>query len=49
MVEGDDHCEAYTAIVWGGILSRERNPNAEAETVSSVEGNTGTAGMQGTA
>ena len=23
MVVGDDGCEAYTAIVWGGLLSRE--------------------------
>jgi len=21
-VEGDDHCEAYTTIVWGRLLSR---------------------------
>jgi hypothetical protein len=23
VVEGDDHCEAYTTIVQGGLLSRE--------------------------
>ena len=39
MVEGDDHCEAYTAIVWGGLLSRERCYAAEAEAVDIVEGN----------
>ena len=39
MVEGDDHCEAYTTIVWGGLLSRERNYAAEAEAVDIVEGN----------
>jgi hypothetical protein len=22
VVEGDDHCEVYTAIVWGRLLSR---------------------------
>ena len=39
MVEGDDHCEAYTTIVWGGLLSRERYYAAEAEAVDIVEGN----------
>ena len=37
--EGDDRREAYTAIVWGGLLSRERHKDAEAETVDTVEGN----------
>ena len=36
---GDDHREAYTAIVWGGLLSRERHNIAEAEAVDSAEGN----------
>jgi len=38
-VEGDDHGEAYTAIVWSGLLSRERYKLAGAETVENVEGN----------
>ena len=36
MVEGDDHREAYTAIVWGELLSRERYDIAEAEAVDSA-------------
>jgi hypothetical protein len=39
VVEGDDHCEAYTAIVWGRLLSRERYYAAEAEAVDIAEGN----------
>jgi hypothetical protein len=39
VVEGDDHCEAYTAIVWGRLLSCERYYAAEAEAVDIVEGN----------
>ena len=39
MVEGDDHCEAYTTIVWGKLLSRERYYAAEAEAVDRAEGN----------
>jgi hypothetical protein len=39
VVEGDDHCEAYTTIVWGKLLSRERYYAAEAEAVDIVEGN----------
>jgi hypothetical protein len=38
-VEGDDHGEAYTAIVWGVGLSHEMNDAAGAETFVSVEGN----------
>ena len=38
-MEGDDHGEAYTAIVWSGLLSRERYKFAGAETVENVEGN----------
>jgi hypothetical protein len=38
VVEGDDHCEAYTTIVWGGLLSRERYYAAEAGGVSVVSG-----------
>jgi hypothetical protein len=38
-VEGDDHGEAYTAIEWSGLLSRERYKPAGAETVENVEGN----------
>ena len=40
MVAGDGGCEAYTAIMWSGILSRETLNLAEAETVVTVEGNT---------
>lgn len=36
---GDGGREAYTTIVWGGILSRESINLAEAEAVSSAEGN----------
>jgi hypothetical protein len=36
---GDGGHEAYTAIVWGGILSLEKSKITEAETVSRVEGN----------
>jgi hypothetical protein len=39
VVVGDDGCEAYTAILWGALLSRESSKVAEAETVSNVEGN----------
>ena len=38
-MEGDDHGEAYTAIEWSGLLSRERYKSAGAETVENVEGN----------
>jgi hypothetical protein len=38
-VEGDDHGEAYTAIVWGVGLSHEMNQVAGAEAFVSVEGN----------
>ncbi len=38
-MEGDDHGEAYTAIEWSGLLSRERYKPAGAETVENVEGN----------
>jgi len=46
-VEGDDRGEAYTAIVWGGRLSREREQVAEAEAVRNVEGNMCGAVMRG--
>jgi hypothetical protein len=36
---GDDGCEAYTAIMRSGTLSRERLNLAEAETFVTVEGN----------
>ncbi len=39
--------EAYTTIVWGGLLSRERHKPAEAETVGEVEGNMCGAAMRG--
>ena len=38
-MEGDDHREAYTAIAWGGLLSRERHNIVEAEAVDRAEGN----------
>ena len=47
MVAGDDGCEAYTAIMWSGILSREILNLAEAETVVTVEGNMLCTVMQG--
>ena len=47
-MEGDDHCEAYTAIVWGVGLSHEMLNVAGAETVVTVEGNMCGAAMQGT-
>ena len=36
---GDGGCEAYTTMLWGVLLSRERQKLAEAEAVSNVEGN----------
>jgi hypothetical protein len=39
VVTGDGGREAYTAIMWSGILSRERDNFAEAEAVDNVEGN----------
>ena len=47
MVAGDGGCEAYTAILWGELLSRERQKLAEAEAVSNVEGNMCGAAMRG--
>ena len=47
MVAGDDGREAYTAIMWSGILSRERDNVAEAEAVDNVEGNTLRTDMRG--
>ena len=44
---GDDRREAYTAIMWSGILSREKFNLAEAEAVENVEGNTLCTAMQG--
>jgi len=38
-MEGDDHGEAYTAISWGGLLSREGSNVVEAEAFSVAEGN----------
>jgi len=39
VVGGDDGCEAYTAIMWSGLLSCEKSNVAEAETLVNVEGN----------
>jgi hypothetical protein len=47
-VRGDDHGEAYTAIMWGAGVSHDSDKIAGAETFSSVEGNTCGAGMRGT-
>jgi hypothetical protein len=38
-VEGDDHGEAYTAIVWGVGLSHDTRKIAGAEAVRHAEGN----------
>jgi len=46
-VEGDDHCKAYTTIVWGRLLSRERYYAAEAEAVDIAEGNMCGTAMRG--
>ena len=47
MVVGDGGCEAYTAMQWGVLLSRESSKVAEDEAVSNVEGNTCGTGMRG--
>ena len=46
-MEGDDHGEAYTAILWGVGLSHESNHVAGAEAFVSVEGNMCGAVMRG--
>lgn len=46
-MEGDDHREAYTAIMWGLGVSHENVNIAGAETVAIVEGNMCAAAMQG--
>lgn len=45
---GDDHGEAYTAIMWGVGVSHDSDKIAGAETFSSVEGNTCGAATRGT-
>ena len=47
-MEGDDHGEAYTAIVWGVGLSHENHEVAGAEAVAIAEGNVCGAVMRGT-
>ena len=47
MGAGDDGHEAYTAIMWSGILSRERDNPAEAEVVTKAEGNMLRTAMRG--
>jgi hypothetical protein len=47
-VGGDDHGEAYTAIMWGVGVSHDNVKIAGAETLSSVEGNTCGADKRGT-
>jgi hypothetical protein len=44
---GDARDEAYTAIAWGGLLSRAIHKTAEAEIFEDVEGNMGGAVMRG--
>ena len=46
-MEGNDHGEAYTAIVWGGLLSRVSSNIVEAETFTVVEGDMCGAVMRG--
>ena len=46
-MEGDDHGEAYTVIVWGVGLSHERLEIAGAEAVATAEGNMCGAAMRG--
>ena len=46
-MEGDDHGEAYTVIVWGAGLSHEILEVAGAEAVRTAEGNMCGAAMQG--
>ena len=48
-MEGDDHGEAYTAILWGVGLSHENSDVAGAEAVENVEGNMNGAAMRGSA
>ena len=48
MAGGDVRREAYTAIMRGGILSRERPKSVEAEAVTVVEGKMCGAVMRGT-
>ena len=45
---GDGGHEAYTTIAWGGLLSRESQKVAGAETLSNVEGKMCGAVMRGT-
>ena len=47
-MEGDDHGEPYTVIVWGVGLSLENHELAGAETVATVEGNMCGAATRGT-
>ena len=47
-MEGDDHGEAYTVIVWGVGLSHEILEIAGAEAVATAEGNMCGAVMRGT-
>ena len=46
-MEGDDHGEAYTVIVWGVGLSHEILEIAGAEAVATAEGNMCGADMRG--
>ena len=46
-MEGDDHGEAYTAILWGVGLSHGRSDVAGAESLHSLEGNMCGTAMRG--
>ena len=47
-MEGNDHGEAYTAISWGGLLSRVSSNVVGAEAFSVAEGKMCSAVMRGT-
>ena len=47
-MEGDDHDEAYTVIVWGVGLSHEIPEDVGAEAVMTAEGNMCGTAMRGT-
>ena len=46
-MEGNDHGEAYTAIVWGGLLSRESYNTQRPRPLTEAEGNVSGTVMQG--
>jgi hypothetical protein len=46
-MEGDDHAEAYAAIMWGMGVSHESDKTAGAEAFSCIDGNTCAAAKRG--